>query len=730
MIESDLPYHPNGSRKMGAIVIALVSVLSTPTIKNRFVGKINLFIFLVIYGVATSILPLRAQCNLRIDVGKDTIICSAQKVTLKALVEGTVLSAKWSPDPDLNNVFTFWPTVLVSTTTTYRLLVDAYDERANLIHNADFSLGNEGFSSQYEANSTTAGGYIIGTIGTELFPEAETCVDHTSRDGNMMMVKLSNTTNLDIWCQEVAVQTNRTYHFAAYATKFRNDDPPIIEVTINNERLSSRTLGPFACSWQNIYGNWASQNNTQATICLRASDDDIGTSNHLALDDIGFYELCKLEDDIKVEVTPFFVSTSNPVVQLPCNERITLSANVATAGNNYTVQWRTDDGNIVTGGQSLSPLIDAPGTYHFTASLSDTSADCTEELSILVEEISTNQLSIAKPGSLNCQQAELELSALHDGSVSDFNFQWSTSDGHIVAGQDEVNATIDAPGRYTLTLTEKESACQISSEIEIVESKLDSFSYDLEVANCDNELGAIHFETISGGTPPYIYAIDDGLNFQNTMSFPALVAGSYALVVRDSNNCELSTNVVLPAVPTLTIALASRIKLDKGSPYTINSTLSLPDSLISRIRWTPETGLDCTDCLTPSFIARQTTTYTLSVLGTNGCETSAAILVEVVEPSDVYLPNAFSPNQDGQNDIFYIQGDAARIEIVRQLVIFDRYGSMVFEAQNFPANTAANGWNGQLNGKLLSAGIYTYFTVVELVDGEVENFKGEVLLLR
>ncbi len=693
-------------------------------------GKINLFIFLVVYGVATSILPLTAQCNLSIDVGKDTTICSAQKVTLKALVEGTVLSAKWSPDPDLNNVFTFWPTVLVSTTTTYRLLVDAYDERVNLIHNADFSLGDEGFSSEHEANSTTAGGYIIGTIGTELFPEAETCVDHTSRDGNMMMVKVSNTTNLDIWCQEVAVQAFRNYHFSAYATRFRNDDPPIIEVTINNERLSSRTLGSFACSWQNIYGSWTSQNNTQATICIRVSDDDIGTSNHLALDDIGFYELCKLEDDIKIEVTPFAVSTSSSTVQLPCNERINLSANVVTPGNNYTVQWRTDDGNIVSGDQSLSPLIDAPGTYHLSASLTGTAADCTEELSITVEEVSTTQLSIVHPGTLNCRQSELELQALHDGSTSDFDFEWSTTNGHIMSGQDQANATINAPGRYTLTLTESGSTCQASSEIEIIESKLNSFSYDLEVADCDNELGAVRFETVSGGTPPYLYAIDDGLNFQNTRSFPDLAAGPYTLVVRDSNTCELKTNVVLPDVPALAIAMETRIKLDKGSPYTINSALSLPDSLISRIKWEPETGLDCTDCLTPSLIARETMTYTLSVLGTNGCETSTAILVEVVEPSDVYLPNAFSPNQDGQNDIFFIQGDASRIEIVRQLMIFDRYGSMIFEAQNFPANTEANGWNGQLNGQLLSAGIYTYFTKIELVDGEVETFKGEVLLLR
>lgn len=693
-------------------------------------GKINLFIFLVVYVVALPSLPLAAQCNLHIDVGKDTTICSAQKVTLRASVEGTVLSAKWAPDPDLNNVFSFWPTVLVSNTTTYRLTVNAYDERANLIHNADFSLGNEGFSSEYEANSTTAGGYIIGTIGTELFPEAETCVDHTSRDGNMMMVKVSNTTNQDIWCQEVAVQTNRDYHFSAYATRFLNDNPPVIQVTVNNELLSNRTLGAFACSWQNIYGSWASQNNTQATICIRVSDDDIGTSNHLALDDIGFYELCQLEDDIKIKVTPFAVSTSNAVVQLPCNERINLSASVVTPGNNYTVQWRTDDGNIVSGAQSLEPLIDAPGTYHFAASLSDTTANCTEELSIIVEEVSTNQLSIVKPGTLNCQQQELELTALHDGPVSDFDFQWNTSNGHITAGQNEANATIDKPGRYTLTLTERGSACQISSEIEIIESKLDSFSYELEVADCDNELGAVHFETVSGGTPPYTYAIDDGLNFQNDMSFPALEAGSYGLVVRDSNHCELSTNVLLPDVPTLAIAMESRIKLDKGSPYTINSTLSLPDSLISRIRWTPDTGLDCNNCLTPSFTARQTTTYTLSVTGTNGCETSAAILVEVAEPSDVYLPNAFSPNQDGQNDIFFIQGDAARIEMVRQLMIFDRYGSIVFEAQNFPANTVANGWNGQLKGKVLSAGIYTYFTEVELVDGEVERLKGEVLLLR
>ena len=691
-------------------------------------GKINLFIFLILYGVAWQ--PLVAQCDLSIDVGKDTIICGTDQVTLKAQLEGTVLSAKWSPDESLNNAFTFWPTILVSTNTTYRLSVKAYDERANLFQNADFSLGDEGFISEYEANSTRPGGYIIGTLGTELFAEAESCVDHTSRDGNMMMVKVSNSVNSAIWCQEVAVQSNRDYHFSAYATRFRNDDPPVIEVTINNQLLSSRTLGSFACSWQNIYGSWTSQSHTQATICIRVSDDDIGTSTHLALDDIGFYEVCKLEDEVSVEVISFAVSTDSPNVQLPCNQRINLSANVEASGNNYTAQWTTDDGNIVSGDQSLTPLIDAPGTYHFTASLSGISADCTEELMITVEEVSTAQLSIPNPGTLNCQQPELELQALYPGPASDFDFQWSTTNGNIIAGQNEAIATINAPGRYILTLTERGGSCQVSSEIEVAESKLDSFSYDLQVADCDNELGAIRFETVSGGTPPFSYTINDGLNFQSSTSFPALVGGAYELVVRDSNACELSASVVLPHMPALDISMESRVKLDKGEAYTINSTVSLPDSLISSIRWTPETGLDCPTCLQPTFTARQTTTYTLSVIGINGCETNAALLVEAVEPSDVYLPNAFSPNQDGVNDIFFIQGDAARIEIVRQLMVFDRYGSIVFEARNFPANSVADGWNGQLNGKLLSAGIYTYLTEVELVDGEVELFKGEVLLLR
>lgn len=691
-------------------------------------GKINLLIFLVLYGVAWQ--PLAAQCNLRIDVGKDTIICGTDQVTLKAQLEGTVLSAKWSPDESLNNAFTFWPTVLVSTNTTYRLSVKAYDERANLIQNADFSRGDEGFISQYEANSTRPGGYIIGTIGTDLFPEAESCVDHTSRDGNMMMVKVSNSTNSDIWCQEVAIQSNRNYHFSAYSTRFRNDDPPVIQVTINNQLLSSRTLGSFACSWQNIYGSWDSQSNTQATICIRVSDDDIGTSNDFALDDIGFYEVCKLEDEVSVEVINFAVSTDSPNVQLPCNQRINLSASVEASGNNYTAQWTTDDGNIVSGDQSLTPLIDAPGTYRFTASLSGISADCTEELMITVEEVSTAQLSILNPGTLHCQQPELELQALYPGPASGFDFQWSTTNGNIISGQDEANATINAPGRYILTLTERGGSCQVSSEIEVTESILDSFSYELQVPDCENELGTIRFETVNGGTPPYTYAIDDGLNFQNLMSFTELVAGPYDLVVRDSNACELTASVVLPYVPALDIAMESRIKLDKGSPYTISSAVSLPDSLIRNIQWTPEIGLDCSNCLTPSFVARQTTTYTLSLTDTNGCEATAAILVEVVEPSDVYLPNAFSPNQDGQNDIFFIQGDASRIEIVRQLMVFDRYGSIVFEARNFPANSVAEGWNGQLNGQLLSAGIYTYLTEIELVDGEIELFKGEVLLLR
>ena len=95
----------------------------------------------------------------------------------------------------------------------------------------------------------------------------------------------------------------------------------------------------------------------------------------------------------------------------------------------------------------------------------------------------------------------------------------------------------------------------------------------------------------------------------------------------------------------------------------------------------------------------------------------------------VYISNAFSPNEDGENDYFFVQAGNA-VTNVKSFRIFDRWGNSVFEATDIPPNDPQLGWDGYYQGQLLNTAVFVYFAELELVGGDVEMVQGEVLLVR
>jgi len=90
--------------------------------------------------------------------------------------------------------------------------------------------------------------------------------------------------------------------------------------------------------------------------------------------------------------------------------------------------------------------------------------------------------------------------------------------------------------------------------------------------------------------------------------------------------------------------------------------------------------------------------------------------------SILFVPNIFSPNGDGQNDILFVRGEYIQEIIFR---IYDRWGEKIFES-----NDINNGWDGNYKGKPLAVGVYTYYVKVKLNDGNDDIKKGNVSLVR
>jgi gliding motility-associated-like protein len=134
----------------------------------------------------------------------------------------------------------------------------------------------------------------------------------------------------------------------------------------------------------------------------------------------------------------------------------------------------------------------------------------------------------------------------------------------------------------------------------------------------------------------------------------------------------------------------------------------------------------------------ENTGYTFSEIGyheirliaswDNICIDSTSLFVKV-EECGVYVPNAFSPNGDGVNDFFTVYG-TPNIEVVKSLKIFDRWGELIFEQKNFPANTEIRGWNGSFRGKPLNPGVFAWVAEIQYENEKIVLLKGDVTLVR
>jgi len=101
----------------------------------------------------------------------------------------------------------------------------------------------------------------------------------------------------------------------------------------------------------------------------------------------------------------------------------------------------------------------------------------------------------------------------------------------------------------------------------------------------------------------------------------------------------------------------------------------------------------------------------------------------VKKDRNIYVPNAFSPDGNGDNDIFYIFSDAS-VEKIRSFLVFNRWGESVFEVYNSQPNDPRWGWDGSYRGEPVNAAVYVWFAEIEFKNGDVEIIKGDVVIMR
>lgn len=422
---------------------------------------------------------------------------------------------------------------------------------------------------------------------------------------------------------------------------------------------------------------------------------------------------------------------------------VTFTALVAHAGAAPLYQWKVN--GIAAGANSnIFSTNTLPNGAIITCAYSDNnpcmppSPIVSNAIPVQVTTSGTPSVSIAASQNKICAGTEVTFTATAVSAGTNSSYQWKVN-GSVVsasgpsfttaslANGNTVNCTLTAdPALHCLT-----AFTAVSNDILMTVTPVLDPTFNVRVSKnaiCYGmPVNFIATAAYAGTTPSYQWKVNGASIGNNSPSFSSNVLNNgdqvTCLLTPDKDACSIRAlssdpvTMIIYDLPVVTISPADTT-IKAGQSIILAATVT---GTLNTFEWQPEDQL-----LYPSSLASVTvpmaasTTFTLKVVSADGCSTHGKAIVKVIRP--LVLPNAFTPNGDGKNDVFRIPPDVPLT--LREFSIFDRWGHRVFTTRNI-----AQGWDGRINGQLSPPGVYVY-----MIDGVGEKgdivLKGTVLLIR
>lgn len=490
----------------------------------------------------------------------------------------------------------------------------------------------------------------------------------------------------------------------------------VVEVVGNN----SMPFGALDFFWTNTAG-------------ILLSDQD-----QLSVSDSGMYWLivesedngCRdtLSFDIGADfAAPFIQIEAAPLLSCAVDS-VGINALGSSVGVPFTNSWTGPVGAIVNNPATLTPTVYEPG--EFELEITNLVNGCKTTAQVVIQIDTMPPVAVASVDrALSCDNPEVTLSALGSSTGPDINYQWSGL-GLVGAGAG-ANPGATIPGWYVLEVISEINGCRAFDSVLVEAVSLPIFGLEVTTSPpvCPGDTnGRIIVESVLGGLPPYVYSLNEGI-FSGYNRFNYLGAGSYFLKVEDSQGCEWEELIELPDPPPLDVELGPDHLVPIGTEVLLEAELTMHEDSLSSVSWSPDVFELCPACLTQTVLATETQVYAIEVKDKRGCTARDQVYIRVEQEVPVFMGNAFSPNGDGQNDIFYVQTGAG-VEEVLSFQMFDRWGELVFEHRNFHANDPEFGWDGYHKGRQMNPQVFVYRLELRLANGKVLVVSGDVVLIR
>lgn len=444
-------------------------------------------------------------------------------------------------------------------------------------------------------------------------------------------------------------------------------------------------------------------------------------------------ENCTLTDSLTLLAdftTPF--ADAGLSATLNCQtETLSLDGSKSDQGNQYRYKWQTTEGKILSGGSGLAPLINQPGWYYLE--VLDTDNGCRQTDSVLV--LSDFEIPAADAGMdivLDCFGDGIYLNGEGSAKGPKMSYQWRSVEEHTLSNRNIINPRIFDPGTYILTVLNTENGCSNRDSVNVLPPDNPPLGLNLDFNSpvCYGDLnGNISVQNVIQGSAPFLYSLN-GQPFVQQNSFSNLGPGNYTIRVQDSEGCEFEVPVQLGYGREVKVDLGPDLEINLGSPVQLNLERNVPDEEIGQLIWESSKGeVPCASCTDAVIRPLETVFYQVRLEDIYGCTGSDDLNIVVKRPEAIFVPNSFSPNGDGLNDLLMVYA-GQDVETIQQFRILDRWGEQVFAVSAFQPNDPLYGWDGTFRGKALNPGVFVFLVEVKFVDGQTKVYSGEINLIR
>jgi len=307
------------------------------------------------------------------------------------------------------------------------------------------------------------------------------------------------------------------------------------------------------------------------------------------------------------------------------------------------------------------------------------------------------------------------------GATNGTQFSWSPATGLDNAGL--LHPTASPSVTTTYTLTAGLGVCQGTAGVTVNVTPAPVADAGKDTAICYGQ----SVQLKGGGGSGYQWSPASGLD-DPAIADPTVVQPGhsmiYQLMVTDASGCRSlqPAKVTVTVIPTPAIYIGNDTSVLGGQPVPLNVD-DLNNSGFTSYAWTPAEGLSDPSIRDPVASVFESTTYTVVATTAGGCSASANIFLKIYSAAGIFVPNAFTPNGDGHNDV--LKAVPVGISQFRYFAVYARWGQRVYFTGD-----ASQGWDGTVGGRQASAGTYVWMAAGVDYNGQLVERKGTVILIR